>query len=105
MLLGGRCVAGNVVPGFSFLTVFRNQPETTVNHSLIHCVTRLFVPSFVIHLAVGRFPKLETGIVSAHKLAGLNVQRTLLVLKRTLLVLGRTLHILKSPVKSLDTNI
>ena len=41
--LGGRCGAGHVGPGFSFLTVFWNQRETTVNHSIIHCVTCLFV--------------------------------------------------------------
>ena len=75
------CSSGVVVspamscPVLAFQTFFWNQPETTVNRSFIHCVTRLFVPSFVIHLAVGRFPKLETGIVSAHKLAGLNVYR------------------------------
>ena len=85
-------------PVLALLAVFWNQtgnPRQSFNYPFFDLFVRPISP---FHFAVWHFPKLETGMNPAHKQAGWNVQRTLLVLKRTQLVLGRTLHILELPV-------
>ena len=68
--LGGRCVAGHVVPGF-ISPNGRLIPNGTHFQSFNYPLRDLLVcPISTLHLAVGHFPKLETGMKPAQKLAG-----------------------------------
>ena len=67
--LGGRCVAGHLVPGYSSPNGLL-KPNGNHSQSFNYPFRDMFVcPISSLHLAVGDFPKLETGMNPAHKLA------------------------------------